>query len=105
VPTGQTGLLRTELSSARRRTKANGLAFASRGLCQNELITKPQLVAAFSVWLAERSKGLDQILVDQAALTQTQRAVIDSLVNLQLAKHGGIEKSLQQLMSSMDAVV
>ena len=72
--------------------------------CQNELITKPQLVAAFSVWLSDRSKGLDLILVDQGSLSEQQRSVLDSLVDLHLAKHGDLQKSLAQL-SSMDGVV
>jgi len=72
--------------------------------CQNELITKPQLVAAFSVWLGDRSKGLDLILVDQGSLSDSQRLVLESLVDLHLAKHGDLEKSLAQL-SSMDGIV
>jgi serine/threonine protein kinase/WD40 repeat protein len=72
--------------------------------CQNELITKSQLTAAFSVWLSDRSKGLDRILVDQGALDSAQRSVLDSLVNLHLAKHGDLAESLAQL-SSMDGVV
>jgi len=71
--------------------------------CQNELITKPQLVAAFSVWLSDRSKGLDLILVDQGSLSELQRSVLDSLVDLHLAKHGDLQKSLAQL-SSMDGI-
>jgi len=72
--------------------------------CQNELITKPQLVAAFSVWLGDRSQALDQILVEQGSLDESQCSVLDAFVDLHLAKHGALEKSLAQL-SSMDGIV
>jgi serine/threonine protein kinase/WD40 repeat protein len=72
--------------------------------CQNELITKPQLLTAFGAWLADRSKGIDYFLVAQGAIDETQRSVIDSLVKLHLAKHGDMENSLRQ-MSSMNGIV
>lgn len=62
---------------------------------QNGLIDQGQLVAAFQAWTRDKSKSLAEHLIQRGDLDDQQRSVIDAMVGLHLAKHGGdVEKSL-----------
>ncbi|CAN5134445.1 hypothetical protein BH10PLA2_BH10PLA2_09860 [soil metagenome] len=61
-------------------------------------VSREQLAAAAKLWTLERSRPLDEILVQQQALTATTRAQLEPLVDTHLATHGGdVRKSLQAL--------
>jgi WD40 repeat protein/serine/threonine protein kinase len=67
---------------------------------QNRFITRDQLVAAFDAWVQDKSRTLPEVLESQGALTTAQRAALQTLVEMFLAKHGGNpEKSLAALSS------
>ena len=65
---------------------------------QNGMVTRDQLVAAFGVWTAAGGKPMGNLLVEQGALTQSRRGLLDALTADHLANHGGDpEKSLAAL--------
>src|SRR5947209_3593090 len=62
---------------------------------QTNLIDQADLVAAFHTWSRDRSRPMGQVLVDSGALDPGRRALLDSLVEEHLRRHGGDpEKSL-----------
>jgi tetratricopeptide (TPR) repeat protein/tRNA A-37 threonylcarbamoyl transferase component Bud32 len=66
---------------------------------QNGLIDQDQLVAAFGAWSRARGKALAQILVDRGDLDEPARALLASMAEMQLKKHGGnAQKSLSLLV-------
>ena len=65
---------------------------------QNGLIDQSKLVAAFHAWTLDKTRPMADVLVSQGALDAARRALIEPLVTLHLAKHGGdVEKSLAAL--------
>lgn len=56
---------------------------------QMDFITSEALIAALNAWVLEKSKPLGRILVDQAALTHDEYALLDALVVKHLEKHRG----------------
>ncbi len=56
---------------------------------QNGLIEQPDLIAAFQCWSKDRSLPMDQVLVERGALTEGDRAMLDSLVRRHVEKQGG----------------
>ncbi len=81
------------------RTADRHLLFGLLAL-QNEFIEKRQLVAAFGVWMADHSKPLDEILVQQQALKEDDRALLSSLVDRHITARGGdVVASLRSLSS------
>jgi serine/threonine-protein kinase len=71
----------------------------------NNLITREDLVAAFSTWVSDKAKPLDRILIDQNRLTPDDHALIESLVRRHLRKHGDDpERSLAALGSAGPAL-
>ena len=68
---------------------------------QNEFIDKRQLVAAFGSWMADHSKSLDDILVEQRALLEDDRALLARLVDRHVAARGGdVEASLRSISNA-----
>jgi serine/threonine-protein kinase len=61
---------------------------------QNGLIDQVQLVAAFQAWTREKSKSLADHLLTLGHLNKAQRAVVEAMADLHVAKHGDIERSL-----------
>ncbi len=50
---------------------------------QNEFVTNEQFLVAFETWLADRSCGLDEILVVKAFLTKGQReSLVSNLISI-----------------------
>ncbi len=67
---------------------------------QNEFIDKRQLVTAFGAWMADHSKSLDDILVQQQALKEDDRALLGRLVDRHITARGGdVAASLRSLSS------
>jgi WD40 repeat protein/serine/threonine protein kinase len=65
---------------------------------QNNFITREQLIAAFDLWVHDKSRSLPDILAQQAALPEEDRGFLNGLVARFLKKHGGdSEKSLAAL--------
>src|SRR5262245_17985400 len=65
---------------------------------QNNFITRDQLVTAFDAWVQDKSRRLVEILESLGALTIAHRRVLETLVEMFLAKHNGSpEKCLATL--------
>ncbi len=65
---------------------------------QNEFIDQKQLVMAFGVWMADHSKSLGEILVQQQALQEDDRALLSRLVDRHVVARGGdVVASLRSL--------
>jgi eukaryotic-like serine/threonine-protein kinase len=71
---------------------------------QNEFIDKRQLVAAFGTWIADQSQSLDEILVQQQALKEDDRAVLSRLVDRHIAARGGDVTASLHALSSVGSV-
>ncbi len=54
---------------------------------QNGFITRDQLVSAFGVWTADKSRALDAILIEQRALDRPKRDLLAALAEQHLAQH------------------
>ena len=61
---------------------------------QNGLIDQVQLVAAFQAWTLDKARALADHLVALGHLNDAQRAVVEAMADLHVAKHGDVEKSL-----------
>src|SRR5262249_32131670 len=56
---------------------------------QMDFIGRDRLIAAMSAWVLDKAKPLGEILQDQGALAEADRAALDALVDRHLARHGG----------------
>ena len=72
------------------------LIFAGLGL-QLGILTKEQVIRAFTEWLFDKSKLLPEILLHQNALTLEQANVLRSAVDAHIQKEGGHERALASL--------
>jgi hypothetical protein len=61
---------------------------------QNGLINQAQLVAAFQSWTLDRARALADHLITIGHLNQAQRAVVEAMADLHVAKHGDIARNL-----------
>jgi serine/threonine-protein kinase len=61
---------------------------------QNGLINQAQLVAAFQAWTLDRARALADHFIALGHLNEVQRAVVEAMADLHVAKHGDIERSL-----------
>jgi hypothetical protein len=76
---------------------AQSLLFGLLAL-QNNFIDRDIVLAAFNVWVADKSQPLGQILLDRGALSAARRAVLLGLVHEHLEQHGfDAERSLSVL--------
>ena len=67
---------------------------------QNDFISREQLIAAVTFWLADKSRPLDEILCAQNALAADEHELLLALLSKHLEKHDGDpEKSLAALSS------
>ena len=81
------------------RDTARNLLFGLLAL-QNNFISRDALVAAFGAWVADKSKPLDRILLDQGQLDADCHALLMGLVRQHLKLHGDDpERSLADLSS------
>jgi serine/threonine-protein kinase len=61
---------------------------------QNGLIKQAQLVAAFQAWTLDRARALADHFIALGHLNEAQRAVVEAMADLHVAKHGDMERSL-----------
>jgi hypothetical protein len=61
---------------------------------QTGLINQAQLVAAFQAWTLDKARALADHLIALGHLNETQRAVVEALADLHVAKHGDLQRSL-----------
>jgi serine/threonine protein kinase/tetratricopeptide (TPR) repeat protein len=61
---------------------------------QNGLINQVQLVAAFQAWILDKVRTLADHLIALGHLNDAQRAVVEAMADLHVAKHGDVEQSL-----------
>ncbi|MDB5385362.1 MAG: Serine/threonine protein kinaserelated protein [Planctomycetaceae bacterium] len=55
---------------------------------QNGIITRDALVAAFSIWQLDKSRTLDEILIEQKALTPERQAQLQQMLAWHIEVHG-----------------
>jgi serine/threonine protein kinase/tetratricopeptide (TPR) repeat protein len=68
---------------------------------QNGFIDQPALIAAFQRWRLDNTRTLALILQERGDLSQTQRQLLDALVDEHVRQHGGEpEKSLAAVNSA-----
>ena len=77
----------------RRINPSRDLLFGLLAL-QNGLISQVQLVAAFQAWTLDKACALADHLISLGHLSEAQRAVVEAMADLHVAKHGDIEQSL-----------
>src|SRR4051794_7995653 len=86
------------------RDTAGNLLFGLLAL-QNSFISRDTLVAAFGAWVADKSKPLDRILLDQGHLDADCHALLMGLVRQHLKLHGDdLQKSLADLSAVSSAL-
>jgi tetratricopeptide (TPR) repeat protein/tRNA A-37 threonylcarbamoyl transferase component Bud32 len=61
---------------------------------QNGLINQVQLVAAFQAWTLDKARDLADHLIALGHLYASQRAAVEVMAELHVAKHGDVEHSL-----------
>src|SRR5262249_3547324 len=61
---------------------------------QNGLINQAQLVAAFQAWILDKARALADHLLALGHLNEAQRAVVEAMADLHVAKHGDLPRSL-----------
>jgi eukaryotic-like serine/threonine-protein kinase len=83
-----------------RRSKhdtAYNLLFGMLALRDN-FVDRDDLLAAFNVWIANKSRALGRILVDRGSLTEKLHSLVGTLVAVHLKQYGGdVERSLAAL--------
>jgi len=67
---------------------------------QNDFISRKQLLSAFGAWIADKSRRIDELLVEQHAISQEDRRVLERLVDLHVQRNGcDATQSLARLSS------
>src|SRR6516164_4516516 len=61
---------------------------------QNGLIVQDQLLGAFRAWTLDKARALADHLIALGHLNDAQRAVVEAMADLHVAKHGDVERSL-----------
>jgi serine/threonine-protein kinase len=61
---------------------------------QNGLINQVQLVAAFHAWTLDKTRALADHLIALGHLNGAQKAIVEAMAELHVAKHGDVERSL-----------
>jgi hypothetical protein len=64
---------------------------------QNGLLDQVQLVAAFQAWTRDKARALADHLIALGHLNPSQRAAVEVMAELRVAKHGDVEHSLAAL--------
>ncbi len=72
---------------------------------QNEFITQEQLLKAFRLWLADKSRSLETVLVEQGSISQDDRNLFDRLVEKYLERFGGDAQLSLANLSGISSVV
>jgi serine/threonine-protein kinase len=70
---------------------------------QNGLINQAQLVAAFQAWTLDKARDLAAHLIGLGHLNDAQRAAVEVMADLHVAKHGDVELSLGAIPAGRSA--
>jgi serine/threonine protein kinase/tetratricopeptide (TPR) repeat protein len=71
---------------------------------QNNFVSRDGLVEALNAWVLARHRPLADLLMERGGLGQEERALLEALVDRQLARHqGDAERSLRELELSSSA--
>jgi serine/threonine-protein kinase len=82
---------RPDLAPAPARSRADAdrnLLFGVLAL-QMDFISREALIAAVSAWVRDKSKPLDCVLLEQGALANDERDLLEPLIRKHLERHGG----------------
>jgi eukaryotic-like serine/threonine-protein kinase len=71
---------------------------------QMDFVRREQLVAATSTWLTDKSRTVEEILVEQGALSAEDRNLLGPLVARHLENHGGDPQQSLAVLSSIGSV-
>ena len=71
---------------------------------QNKFISRDDLLAAFAVWVADRSRPLGRILADCGALDDSRRTLLEALVAEHVKQHGGDTEASLAAVSSLGSL-
>jgi serine/threonine-protein kinase len=71
---------------------------------QMDFVRREQLVAATSTWLTDKSRKIEEILVEQGALSEEDRNLLAPLVARHLENHGGDPQQSLAALSSIGSV-
>jgi hypothetical protein len=66
---------------------------------QNGFLGRDELLAGFAAWVADKSRPLDRILVDRGSVDEPRRALLETLADEHLRRHGDTEASLADVSS------
>jgi serine/threonine protein kinase len=66
---------------------------------QHNFVDRDAILAAFEVWIGDKSRGLGKILVDSGALTAVRLALLETLASQVLREYGG---DLNKCLASRD---
>jgi hypothetical protein len=70
---------------------------------QNGLIDQVQFVAAFQAWTRDKARSVADHLLTFGHLNDAQRAVIEAMADLHVAKHGDVQQSLAAIPAACAA--
>ena len=71
---------------------------------QMDFVSREQLVAATSTWIADKSRDIGEILVEQGALTKADRELLAPLVARHIENHGGDTHQSLAALGSLGSV-
>ncbi len=54
-----------------------------------DFVSREALITAVNAWILDKSKSLDEILLDQGALAADERDILEPLIRKHLQRHGG----------------
>jgi len=72
---------------------------------QNGLLPQRELLRVLQAWIANESRGLDQILVDEKLLSDVDRGLLLQMVERHIAVHDNDPARSLASLSSVDAVI
>ena len=71
---------------------------------QMDFVTRDGLIAAMNAWVLEKHRPIGDFLVDRGALDPKARALLDPMVDLHVARHGGDPVASLAALSSLGGV-
>ena len=71
---------------------------------QMDFITRDELIAAMQTWVLAKQKALGEILVEQRALTEEERTLLEPLVRKHLENHGDDAQRSLSTLSGVEGI-
>ncbi len=69
---------------------------------QNGLVTRDHLVAAFAKWTSDKSRGIDELLVAEGAISRQRCELLNQLVDIHIQDHGGDPQQSLHVLAGSD---